>query len=119
MDCSLLFASMFSGTCFRNQNQFNEALQSFEVVNTCLLYFPRKQGLSILKRHVNPIAKVQLRKPSSTSSTRSSRVLSMGLVLGVGPGSKIKGVSFHDNSLLDNPPLVVLRSLRRQVQGVL
>ncbi|VDK31485.1 unnamed protein product [Taenia asiatica] len=31
MDCSLLFASVFSGTCFRNQNQFNEALRSFEV----------------------------------------------------------------------------------------
>ncbi|CDS37094.1 conserved hypothetical protein [Echinococcus multilocularis] len=31
MDCSLLFASIFSGTCFRNQNRFNEALRTFEV----------------------------------------------------------------------------------------
>ncbi|KAL5107336.1 hypothetical protein TcWFU_001310 [Taenia crassiceps] len=70
---------MFSGTCFRNQNQFNEALRSFEVV--------------------------QLKRPSSTLSTRSLLVLSMGLALDVGPG----------NNLL----LVVLRSLQLQVQGVL
>ncbi|VDM17418.1 unnamed protein product [Hydatigera taeniaeformis] len=31
MDCSILFASVFGGACFRNQSQFNEALRSFEL----------------------------------------------------------------------------------------